>query len=165
MNSRLDGPPKWAHDETLSLAYEEAKGVQTLLSSWSDALDAKVVAVFGVASIIMGLAPVLRRPDAPGWTLIVLLLALACWLAAVFNCRRAYSPKDFRVGPDPASIQESDWRDLTPAEYRRFRLRDMADSCDFNQERVLEKANALGWAILFTAVEVPLLVLGLYVVR
>jgi hypothetical protein len=87
--------PEWTDDfnrETVGLAYQEAAGLQQLYAQWADAVDGKVVAVFTVASAILGLAPAFKKLENAGPPLVCWVAAAACWVIAVIFCYSVTAP-------------------------------------------------------------------------
>jgi hypothetical protein len=131
-----------------------------MYSQWSDTIDSKVVAVFSVASAILGLAPALKQLHSVGASLAFWIVAASCWVFAVVFCHLAYRPRNFRVDPSPAKLLVPEWLRLDPDQYQFYRLRDMGKSYEHNRDDLDRKASCLGWAILFTAGEVFALALA-----
>ena len=100
--------PQWPQ-ETVQLAYEEAKKVEQMAVDWADAVDKKVVAVFAVAAAIVTFAPTIQRPGTAFGPLLMWVVAIACFLRAAWFCHEAYTPRSFGIGPDPSTIQAKEW--------------------------------------------------------
>lgn len=148
------------NEETIRLAYDEAKALRTLYTDWGDALDAKTVAVFSVASVILSVAPLFHESTPRGLALVVLIAAVICWGVAVMFCHDAYTPRGLRVDPSPHKLLSPAWLSLPPGQFYFFRLRDMAKTHNHNRDTLDDKADRLRWATAFVAAEVALLALA-----
>ena len=141
--------------ETIALAFEESTALRAMYTTWFDAADAKIVAVFSVGAAIVGLAPALHwGKRLSGLPRDLWIFALVAWLVAAFCCWSAYSPREFRIDPHPRILTGSDWLSLDTAEYRFYRLEDMGKTHDKNLDQVKRKAGLVRWAMIATAAEV-----------
>src|SRR5438445_11079982 len=79
-------------ERTVQLAYDHAREMQRTVEVWIDSLDAKVVAVFGVSSGVIGLVTSLAT--LPSGTLGRGLSAgaLAAWAVSAMYCWTAFNP-------------------------------------------------------------------------
>lgn len=59
---------------TAEWAYEASRSTRETPSAWADSLDTKLVAVFGVGSVLLTLVPTLEKAATPATT--------RCWLVA-----------------------------------------------------------------------------------
>ena len=160
-----EAEPVWnekVNNETVKLAYEEAKSLQPFMSSWSDAVDAKVIAVFGIASVLIGAIPAIAGTPDSTWEWLLWLPAALFWAGAGWFSIQAFLTLDFRVGPVPGKLLEPEWAELSPEEYRFYRMRDMAKDYSHNRKQINRKAVALWWSIAFVAAESLALVLALF---
>lgn len=143
------------NSETLRLAFEEAGRLPPIYGEWLTAIDTKLVGIFSVASVIIGLAPSLKwGAQLTGIPRAAWLVAVGAWLGTVWLCYVGYRPRPVRFGVIPDKLRESEWTHLTPDEYRYFRLRDMGKTFDTNGDQILAKANLASWAMRMTALEV-----------
>ncbi len=156
--------PVWSPDwdvDTLALAYQAAQGTHELVDKWASALDAKVVAVFGVSSAILTIGPGLGQGLKAGLASFLWALAAVCWAVGTLFCYRAYGLRSLRVGVDPVAFLDPAWLSLTPTEFRLYRLQKLGQSFAENRVVLDAKAGALGWAIHLTAAEVALIVIAI----
>jgi hypothetical protein len=152
--------PGWPQ-ETNQLAYEEAKKVEQFAVDWADSVDKKVVAVFAVAAAIVTFVPTIQQPGTALGPLLMWVVAIACFLRAAWFCNRAYAPRPFGVGPDPATIQAKEWLALPVGKYRYRMLEHMGKAVAYNRAQANAKAEYLTRAIGWTAGEVTALALAL----
>jgi hypothetical protein len=143
--------------ETIKLAYEASIPILNTFSEWADSIDTKIVALFGVASVIVTLTPTLYRPDAPGALLTLWALGVVSWGAAAWACYQAYKPRPLRVGPNAEILLTDDWLARTPHEFQYARLHWLAGSYKANRDRIREKVYWFDLAIKLVAAEVLLL--------
>jgi hypothetical protein len=157
--------PKWSPDwneETLVLAYAAAEGVRDVQAGWADALDAKIMALFGVGSAILVVVPTLKTPDTL-WARVLWVVAALMWLASCWNCYVGFKPAPFRLGPDPSVLVGEDWLGRSPPHFRLWRMSSMGKSYLHNSAVLSAKGTALRAALWFTAAEVLALTAGLFV--
>lgn len=152
--------PAWPQG-TIEIAYEEAKKVEHVAAGWADEVDKKVIAVFTVAAAIVTFVPTVQRPGTAIGPLTMWVVAIACFLRAAWFCYQAYSPRPFRLGPDPKTIRCKDWMALSPGKYRYQMLEFMGRAVIHNQDQANRKADALASALGWTAGEVAALALAL----
>lgn len=149
------------NEETLRLAFEESVALSPVYGQWADAIDRKLLAVFGLASVIISLAPSLQWGSGlVGGPRYAWYVAAGAWGVVAGLCYVAYRPRDFRLGPNPATLQNSAWTHLTPTEYRYFSLGDMGKTFEQNRAQIMKKADLLGVMLVFTAVEVVALLVA-----
>jgi hypothetical protein len=141
--------------EAIEQAFTESRDVLPMLLSEMDASDSKTVAVFTLASAVIGLGPALSR-QAPQsfdeWILWV--IAAIAWFVSVYHAFLAYKPGEIRRGPDPLKLLSPDWMTLSKTEYQANRLRYMAKTADMCFKVIDEKADHLQKALIATGVEV-----------
>ena len=147
----------------LESAFQEAQGSREFVSQWSDALDAKIIAVFSLASVLMGAVPTVGGIEEEGWNLVPWGVAATAWVVTIVLSSLAFAPRIFRVGPDPSVLIGEQWigAGSTRERYYFFRLRDLAKDWVRNWDIVNTKARMLGLAIPFTAIETGALVIAL----
>jgi hypothetical protein len=144
------------------LAYAAAGEAERLMYHWGDAIDTKAIGIFGVASIIVTVVPTMETFHA-GPPLVAWVIAICFWVLAARSCYAAFSPREFRVGPNPRTLADPAWLELTPTEYKGHMLTFMGRAYDHNKQELDRKAEALGSAIWYTAGEVMALSAGLVV--
>jgi len=149
--------------ETLDIMLAEIANIHPFMSQWSDAVDAKVLAAFTLASTLIGVIPAIGGVKADGWEWLPWIVAGIAWAAASLCCALAYSTRSFRVGPSPDVLMDAKWLTLTPEHYRLYRLRDLGKDWNNNWKVINSKATALGWSIPFIIIESAALVVALMV--
>ena len=147
---------------TVDLAFEECVRQQGVFTDWSSSIDNKIVAVFGVASAIIGFVSALQTPDTSGIPLIFWIIAVTCWVVAASYCYRAYGPVDLLMGPNPSNLLDDGWLQYTPKQYKYQRMRRMGDSFVHNRGELEQKADRLAHAAWFTAGEILSLTLAVF---
>jgi hypothetical protein len=131
--------------------------------SWAESLDAKIVAVFSVSSVLISLAPALTSGSKSFGTIVFWILALVFWVRAALECYRAYRPRDFTVGPSPQKTLDPKWLRLKPSQYYFYAIRDMGESHEANRGLIAEKAQHMSAALFATALEVLCLAFAFFV--
>src|SRR2546421_6030640 len=125
-------------ERTTQLAYEHAREMQRTSEAWIDAVDNKVVAVFGVASGVIGVVTALA--DLPQGTLGrgLWVGALAAWVVSALYCWKAFKPNEFRLDPDARVLLDEKWLSLKPPQFLLDRLNNVAESVGHNQAALKE---------------------------
>jgi hypothetical protein len=141
-------------DETVALAYDASKDVPQLFSDWADAIDNKVVATFGVASVLLTIVPIVRDTPRTIGVVLCLGLALGFWVAAVAACYKAYRPIGLRIEPNPRAFLAPSWLTRKPMHFRYGRMQWLGETFDHNKGQLAHKVEWLGYAMILTAVEV-----------
>jgi len=157
--------PQCGDDETMAIMFDEARQGQAVVSQWADSIDAKALAVFGAASVLIGAIPAIGGVRAHGWEWVPWIVAGIAWALTSLLCWLAYSTREYRLGPNPSVILEESWRMLTPYLYRYYRIRDMGRAWTCNQSVVNAKAKVLRWALPFLAIESAALLTALMLQR
>ena len=147
--------------KTMELMSAEIANIHPFMSQWSDAVDAKVLGSFTLASTLIGVIPAIGGVKAEGWEWLPWIVAGIAWAAASLCCALAYSTRSFRVGPDPSVLMDTKWLTLTPEYYRYYRLRDLGRDWNDNWKVINNKARALGFSIPFIIIESAALVIAL----
>lgn len=153
-----DTRPPDLDNETIVMAYKEARETLATLASWFERADAKIVTVFSVSGVIAGLVPTLRVPEFTGPAGIAWVVAIAAWILAAAACFIAYSPRGYRLDPLPPEVFKVDWLSITPDEYAYYRLRDVKKSYEQNHPAYATKVKHLRTAVVATAIEIAALV-------
>ncbi|SRR5437763_8843576 len=145
-------------ERTTQLAYEHAREMQRTSEAWIDALDTKVVAVFGVSSGVIGLVTSLAGLPPGTWGRGLWVGGLAAWVVSALYCWKAFKPNDFRLDPDARVLLDEKWLSLKPPQFLLDRLNNVGASVGHNQAALKEKAEALRLALGWAVAEVGLLV-------
>ena len=152
--------PDW-DERTTQLAYEHAREMQRTVEGWIDSLDNKVVAVFGVASGVIGLVTSLAGLPSGSWGRGLWIGALGAWVISALHCWSAFKPNDYRLDPDARVLLNEKWLSLKTAQFLLDRLNNMGVSVGHNQTALKEKAKALRRALGWAVAEIGLLVSAL----
>jgi hypothetical protein len=153
--------PYERNSETVDLAYSESRSTLTTLAAWYDGLDTKVVTLFSLSTALAGLVPTFGNLKFQGASAVFVILALLAWTAAAVECFVAFQLREFRIDPSPRTLLDSRWLGLDPAQYKSYRLEDMAKSYDVNKTGYSEKATALAIATVATFFEVLCLTMAI----
>jgi hypothetical protein len=145
--------PDTLDPESLRLAYEEGLKSQPMQSEWADAVDKKVVAVFTVSALLIGVAPALKHAafGSPAWW--CFLIAMAFWCLAGGCAVFAYQARALQV-LHPQFLLSADWLGSSVNAYRYHRLRFIGELHEANAAALDQKARWLKRSIRFTAAEV-----------
>ena len=151
----------WSAD-TLQMAYEESASTRDVASSLAEAIDTKVVAMFSVASAIIGLTPSLHgagdliaaATHPSPWRLFFYFVGAVAWVYVAIQCYRAYRPHDFAVGPNPNKALNGAWLRLTPAKYKYYAIKEMGRAHEINASHILRRGALIRWVMIATIVEV-----------
>ncbi|MGA2285594.1 MAG: hypothetical protein ABSG55_04930 [Dehalococcoidia bacterium] len=156
---------KQGDEATIGIMFDEACQGQSIVCQWADAIDAKALAVFGAASVLIGAIPAIGGVRAHGWEWVPWVIAGIAWAVTSLLCWLAYSTREYRLGPDPSVVLEDSWRMLAPYWYRYYRIRDMGRAWTCNQSVLNAKAKVLRWALPFLAIESAALLTALMLQR
>jgi hypothetical protein len=141
-------------ERTAELAYEASLPSRESLSAWADSLDTKLLGVFAVGGVILTIAPTLQASNPNRVVVGLWVLAAISWLFALAFGLHGYRPTVLRVGPDPQEFLKPIWLKKSPLHFRLWQIAEMADSFRRNHATLKLKAEALKWALRFTAIEV-----------
>lgn len=145
-------------EKTALMAYEHAREMQRTAETWIDAIDNKVVTVFGVSSGVIGVVTALASLPEGAIARIPWILALGAWGFSAFYCWTAFKPREFRLDPEARLLLDEKWLSLKSPQFLLDRLSNMGTSVAFNKTVLSEKANALRRALGWAVAEVGLLV-------
>jgi hypothetical protein len=141
--------------ETVRLAFEESASSRDVVSALADSMDNKVVAIFSVASAIIGLTPALRGDEAISVErAVTFAISVLAWGVAVIQCYRAYQTHDFIVGPNPNKALDAKWLRLAPEKYQYYAIAEMGRAHEVNAAHILRRGKLLSAAMVATVVEV-----------
>ncbi len=139
--------------DTLRVAALDIAGALDLLERWSEHLDTKAAAVFGMGALVMGVVPAIRgallTPVAWG----ALAIALVAWIVVAVGAFRALRPIEWRL-LHPKELLRTDWLTLQPAAYQLYRMEYMAEQHRDNLVAYRRKRDAFWQALRALAVEV-----------
>jgi hypothetical protein len=139
--------------ETLDLAYESAVKSHAVSVDATVAIDAKLVTICTVASVLLGLSTVVHL-NGP-----FLLAAIGFWAVAIAVGLWTYRAQDVRV-MDPRVIVDPRWLSLEAAAYQSHTIEDLARAYGHNHALAERKARGLFIAMCCVAGEVGALALA-----
>ena len=140
------------------------KGASERQVGAAEALDTKIVQIFGAASVVIGLA---GFSSASGTTsaspaaVALLSLGLLAYAATAYAAYTHLKPKPF-YRPDPDLLWQELW-DLPVEDLRHSLVQRVVTDFEHNKPLLDAKANTISYALAFAAVEVGLVVLALIV--
>lgn len=142
---------------SLDLAYEASKGHYEMVARWVDSIDNKIIAVFSVASLLIGILATFKGVS-PEWhfTFIIFCLATAFFIATATFCWKGFRTRTFIMGNNPRKLLEQ-YAPLNPDETKRYLLKYWGENYEYNLTVLRQKSSALKWAIPSAGVEVLLL--------
>ena len=146
--------------ETTNLAYQESRATQALLSQRVNAIDTKLLAVFGISSLIVTLVPSLALPQLSNFrdeNIVAQILWAAAaigWMLSAAFVYLGFKPRNWKIGPDPEVLRKQEWLTLTAHEYQRSRMWYLGRTYSVNLKRAHEKATHLEVALSFAVAEV-----------
>ena len=152
-------------EATIDIIFEECREGQAFMDQWSNAIDAKVLTVFGGASALIGAIPAIGGVKARGWEWTPWVIAACAWAATSILCTLAYGVRTYRIGPDPSVLLADEWITLAPSDYRSQRIYFMGAAWKQNTETVNTKADRLRLAIPLVAIESGALLAALILQR
>jgi hypothetical protein len=128
-------------------------------------LDTKLLGVFDVGGIVLTISPALQPPSSNPAVVRCWIVALGSWFFALVFGVYGYHPTVLRVGPNPLEFLKPVWLAKSPRDFRLWQLAEIADSFMRNHAALMVKADALRWALGFTAIEVLALAGALILAR
>ena len=151
-NTALVFDSSWKAD-TLDLAYDSAVKSHAMSVDANVAIDAKLVTVCTVASVLLGLSTVVHL-NGP-----FLLAAIGFWAVAIGAGLWTYRAQDVRV-MDPRVLVDPRWLSLEATAYQSHTIEDLARAYGHNHALAEQKARGLFIALCFAAGEVGALALA-----
>ena len=143
---------RWKSD-TLDLAYDSAVKSHAMSVDATSAIDAKLVTVCTVASVLLGLSAVVHM-NGP-----FLRAAIGFWAVAIVVGLWTYRAQDVHV-MDPRVIVDPRWLSLDASAYRSHTIEDLARAYGHNHTVAERKSRGLFIAMCFVAGEVAALALA-----
>lgn len=143
---------------SLDLAYEASKGHYEMVAKWNDSLDNKIIAVFSVASLLIGILAAFKSVQA--------ISSPTFYLAAVFFivtaslCWKGFKPKTFMMGNNPKKLLEQ-YAPLNTNDAKWYLLKYSGENYEHNLSILRQKSSALKWAVSTAGIEVMLLLIWL----
>jgi len=149
---------------SLDLAFDVSKGHYEMVAKWIDSIDNKIVAVFSVASLLIGLLATFRgvTPEY-SFTFMLFCLATASFIVTGGFCWHGFRTRTFIMGNNPKKLLEQ-YALRSPNYTKRYLLKYWGENFEHNLCILRQKAVALKWAIRFAGVEVLLLLAWLIIV-
>lgn len=152
-------------EETIEVIYQATKDRPAQQLRDIDALDSKIVQVFGAASVVIALAGI-GNVQQTGSTAPVmgLVAAVICYLLvgalSLFNLR----PQDVQPSPNASTLWDTHW-DKSPQQIKHALAWDIRAASIVNASCIARKAHLLLWAMALTLIEVLCVGFSLMAVR
>ena len=146
---------------SLDLAYEVSKGHYEMVAKWIDSIDSKIVAVFSVASLFIGILLTFKGVTPMwDWVFIIFCLAAASFVATAYFCWNGFRTRRFIMGNNPRKLLEQ-YASREPDYTKEYLLKYWGENFEHNLSILQQKAFALRWAITCAGIEVILLLVWL----
>jgi hypothetical protein len=148
---------------SLDVIYELTKGNYQMVTQWADSLDNKVVGLFGLSTVVIGVVTAFTATSI-AWDVRIIPLCIAITAFVVSSCfaLKSYQSREFMLGYNPGVLLE-DYASLQPEETRYLIMKYDGQNWEHNRQLLNNKADALRWAIVATGVEVTASVIWLLV--
>ena len=153
---------KIANPQTLEFAYFEGQKILSTQVSAADTLDTKIVAIFSVATVIIGVVPpiinswVSRQSMSilqDYWALSLLIFAGICYLVVFGFSLWSCWTRAFGIIPSINYVYER--LDVNPSDMRKtIVIKHMKKAYDRNKDIVRHKAKTLRIVIIMVGIEV-----------
>ncbi len=117
---------------SLDLAYEASKGHYEMVSKWIDSIDNKIIAVFSVASLFIGILATFKDvTPAFSSTFILFCLATASFIAIAYFCWNGFRTRTFIMGNNPKKLLEQ-YASRNPDDTKRYLLKYWGENFEHN---------------------------------
>lgn len=148
---------------SLDLIYELTKRNYQTVAQWADSLDNKVVGLFGLSAVVVGVVTAVTAASI-AWDVRIIPFCMAIAAFVVGSCfaLKSYQSREFMLGYDPGVLLE-DYAPLEPDEAKYLIMKYDGQNWEHNRQLLNDKADALRWAIIATAFELTALVIWLLV--
>jgi hypothetical protein len=153
-----------AHEDTTRFIVEYTRVGPLRQLDDVDAMDSKSIQLFSVASAIIGLAAFAFAGGGSGWVTLSLIPAIASYVAVVGATFQALKPRRFKGGHQADWLWEHCWEDSLD-EIQRTLAASIPKDFEKNSELILEKAQAMGRALVACAAEAGFVAIALLASR
>jgi hypothetical protein len=150
-NPSVDDSTPALRSDSLDLLFRLVEPAPSAQLKSVDALDAKVVQMFAAGSVLVGLAAVAGAHNGLAVSVCVAAAILA-FLALAFQTVKALWLRRFRTTIAPDQLWRESWPESREA-IKHAIVADIADGYAKNEERLNDKRQALGFALIALAVE------------
>jgi hypothetical protein len=148
---------------SMDLVYDLAKGHYQMIAQWADSLDNKVVGLFSLSTIIIGVITAFTAKNiAWDWRVIPLCVGALAFVVNVCYALKSFQTREFILGYDPGVLLE-EYSSLKPDEAKYWIMKHDGQNWEGNRKLINDKADALRWSIVATAIEVVALLFWLVV--
>lgn len=146
---------------SLDLMYDLTKDNYHMIAEWADSLDNKVIGLFGLMTVLISVVTALTASSIT-WDLRVAPLGIAfiAFISGISFALRSFQTRQFIFGYDPGILVEH-YTSLQPDEAKYWIMRHDGHNWKHNARVINDKADALRWAIVSSAVEVTTLIVWL----
>jgi hypothetical protein len=149
-------PPE---SKTIDVIYDHLKDVAEQQLGDQASIDGKVVQVFAVASVVVGLSGINAASAAanPGLVTALLLVGLGAYLAVAVVSATELWTREFKTLRFGATLWENEW-DVPPEEVKVAVIEKAGPAYEHNRKKIQAKGALLAWALMLTGVEVAFVV-------
>ncbi len=148
---------------SIDLVFDLAKGHYQMIAQWADSLDNKVVGLFSLTTIIIGVITAFTAKNiAWDWRVIPLCVGALAFVASVCFALKSFQNREFMLGYDPGVLLE-EYAPLKSDEVKYWIMKHDGQNWEQNRKLINDKADALRWAIVAAATEVVALTVWLAV--
>ncbi len=142
---------------SLDLVYELTKSNYELISRWSDALDNKLVATFGVGTLIIGIVTTIGAPITKiDISFILFVLAVIAFICTVISVWKGYKVNKYYAALNPKTLLEQ-FAVLTDYDAKYWLTKYSCKHYAYNKAIVDNKSRYLNITIISVSIEVILL--------
>ena len=149
---------------SIDLVYDMINDQHKLISDWCDSLDNKVVGLFGVTTLFIGIITTVNKGNlALNWQLIPFVVAVIAFAVSCLFSFRSFQTRRFYIGLDPR-ILLADYASRQPEDAKYYLVNYDGQYWEQNLEAVNKKACSLRVAIFAGAVEIIALIVWVVLV-
>jgi hypothetical protein len=149
---------------SMDVTYEWGRTSPERLSDEASSLDSKIIGLFAVASIIIGVASTFTKAIKLDWTLTPFAIAVVSFLIVFVKSFWALRAFEFQVADCPQILKE-DWWPLEPSVAKVKYWEHVQTAFEQNYKCVKAKGRTLRLIIPLVALEVIALVMWLFLLR
>lgn len=150
-------------ESSIDLIYEMMKEQHSLLSSWSDSLDNKVISLFSLTALIIGAITALNKGQiTTDWHLVPLVISTLSFVVSSLFCLKAYQTKKLSLGLDIKILLEQ-YVLSSPIELKYWLIKFDGEHNKNNIKTMNVKADSVNIAITAGAIEIISLVVWIII--